>query len=226
MNYWLLIGILIIIIGFGLKIDSIAVVIVSAIVTALIGNLGMKEILETLGSNFISARNMSLFILTLPIVGVCERYGLKEQAIEVIKKMKVITAGKIIISYQFIRELAAAFSLRLGGHAQFIRPLIHPMAEGAAVATKEEPLTDNEVDKIKAASAAADNYGNFFAQNCFAASSGVILIANTLIENGYTNVVQQDIALWSIPIAIIAFILGAVQYILLDKMIKKKKGDN
>lgn len=226
MNYWLLIGILIIIIGFGLKIDSIAVVIVAAIVTALIGNIEIKQILETLGSNFISARNMSLFILTLPIVGVCERYGLKEQAIEVIKKMKVITAGKIIISYQFIRELAAAFSLRLGGHAQFIRPLIHPMAEGAAVANKEEPLTIDEIDKIKAASAAADNYGNFFAQNCFAASSGVILIANTLIENGYTTVVQQEIALWSIPIAIIAFILGVVQYMLLDKMIKKKKGDS
>jgi uncharacterized membrane protein len=226
MNYWLLIGILIIIIGFGLKIDSIAVVIVAAIVTALIGNIEIKQILETLGSNFISARNMSLFILTLPIVGVCERYGLKEQAIEVIKKMKVITAGKIIISYQFIRELAAAFSLRLGGHAQFIRPLIHPMAEGAAVANKEEPLTEHEIDKIKAASAAADNYGNFFAQNCFAASSGVILIANTLIENGYTTVVQQEIALWSIPIAIIAFILGVVQYMLLDKMIKKKRGDS
>jgi len=226
MNYWLLIGILIIVIGFALKIDSIAVVIVAAIVTALIGNIGMKEILETLGSNFISARNMSLFILTLPIVGVCERYGLKEQAINVIKKMKVITAGKIIISYQFIRELAAAFSLRLSGHAQFIRPLIYPMAEGAAVATKEEPLTEDEIDKIKAASAAADNYGNFFAQNCFAASSGVILIANTLIENGYTNIVQQDIALWSIPIAIIAFVLGVIQYLLLDKMVKKKKGES
>ncbi len=226
MNYWLLIGILIIVIGFGLKIDSIAVVIVAAIVTALIGNIGIQEILETLGSNFISARNMSLFILTLPIVGVCERYGLKEQAIDVIKKMKVITAGKIIISYQFIRELAAAFSLRLSGHAQFIRPLIHPMAEGAAVATKEEPLTEDEIDKIKAASAAADNYGNFFAQNCFAASSGVILIANTLIENGYTNIVQQDIALWSIPIAIIAFVLGVIQYMLLDKMVKKKKGES
>jgi len=226
MNYWLLIGILIIVIGFALKIDSIAVVIVAAIVTALIGNIGIKEILETLGSNFISARNMSLFILTLPIVGVCERYGLKEQAIDVIKKMKVITAGKIIISYQFIRELAAAFSLRLSGHAQFIRPLIYPMAEGAAVATKEEPLTEDEIDKIKAASAAADNYGNFFAQNCFAASSGVILIANTLIENGYTNIVQQDIALWSIPIAIIAFVLGVIQYLLLDKMVKKKKGES
>ena len=226
MNYWLLIGILIIVIGFALKIDSIAVVIVAAIVTALIGNIGIKEILETLGSNFISARNMSLFILTLPIVGVCERYGLKEQAINVIKKMKVITAGKIIISYQFIRELAAAFSLRLSGHAQFIRPLIYPMAEGAAVATKEEPLTEDEIDKIKAASAAADNYGNFFAQNCFAASSGVILIANTLIENGYTNIVQQDIALWSIPIAIIAFVLGVIQYLLLDKMVKKKKGES
>lgn len=47
-NWWLLIGILIIVVGFGLKIDSIAVVIVAAIVTALIGGIGFKEILSTL----------------------------------------------------------------------------------------------------------------------------------------------------------------------------------
>lgn len=222
MNYWLLIGIAIIIIGFALKIDSIAVVIVAAIVTAVIGNIEIQTILETLGANFISSRNMSLFILTLPIVGVCERYGLKEQAVKVIQKMKVVTAGKIMIAYQGIRELAGAFSLRLGGHPQFVRPLIHPMAEGAAIASKEDGLTDKESDTIKAASAASDNYGNFFAQNCFAASGGVILIANTLIDNGY-NVIQQEIALWSIPIAIIAFILAFIQFWLLDRKFKKRR---
>ena len=38
--------------------------------------------------------------------------------------------------------MASAFSLRIGGHPQFIRPLINPMAQGAAVAeaiAREKP---------------------------------------------------------------------------------------
>lgn len=215
-NYWLIIGILIIVIGFAMKFDSLAVVLFAAVVTALIGGLDFITILETLGSKFVGARVSSLFILTLPIVGVCERYGLKEQAVKLIQKLKVLTAGRVIIVYQLIREIAAAGSLRLGGHPQFVRPLIEPMAEGAAIQQKNgEALSDEELDLIKSGSAAADNYGNFFAQNVFAASAGVQLIVQTLTAAGFAVTLSQ-IALWSIPIAVIAFVLGVVQALLLD----------
>lgn len=221
-NWWLLIGILIIVLGFGLKIDSIAVVIVSAIVTALIGGISFGEILEVLGERFVANRGMSIFILTLPIVGISERYGLKESAVKLIQSVKRLTAGRLLWLYQIIRQLASAFSLRLGGHPQFVRPLIHPMAEGAAVAQSGRELNDDEKDKIKGAAAASDNYANFFGQQLFPASSGVALIVGTMIEAGF-DVTNTQIALWSIPVFIAALVIGFIQFMILDKTLGGKK---
>lgn len=221
-NWYLLIGILIIIVGFGLKIDSIAVVIISAIVTALIGGISFMEILNILGEKFVANRGMSIFILTLPIVGMSERFGLKESAVKLIQSVKSLTAGRVLWLYQAVRQTASALSLRLGGHPQFIRPLIHPMAEGAAIAKKGEPLTEKEDELIKGASAASDNYANFFGQMVFPAASGVALIVGTMVEAGY-EVTNVQIGLWSIPIFIVAIIFGFIQSIILDKKIGGKR---
>lgn len=221
-NWWLLVGILIIVVGFSFKIDSIAVVIVSAIVTALIGGISFGEILEVLGERFVANRGMSIFILTLPIVGISERFGLKESAVKLIQSVKKLTAGRLLWLYQVIRQFASAFSLRLGGHPQFVRPLIHPMAEGAAIAHKEKDLTEDEKDKIKGAAAASDNYANFFGQMVFPASSGVALIVGTMVDAGY-DVTNTQIGLWSIPVFITALIIGLIQFMILDKKLGGKK---
>ena len=214
-----LIGILIVIVGFALKLDTIAVVVTAGITTGLIGNIDIMEILGILGKTFVSQRHMSLFLLTLPIIGVCERYGLKERAIELIRQKKNMSTGKLLTFYMFIRQFAAAVSLKLGGHVQFVRPLINPMDQGAVVSKHGENKKEVE-ENIKAAAAAVDNYGNFFGQNVFMANSGVLLIAGTLEELGYA-VNTMDIALASIPIAIIAFILGTMQNRILDRSIEK-----
>ena len=65
-----LIGILIVIIGFALKFDSIAVIIVSALATGLAANMDINEILTVLGKTFVDQRLMTIFILTLPVVGI------------------------------------------------------------------------------------------------------------------------------------------------------------
>ncbi|WP_291583782.1 DUF969 domain-containing protein [Clostridium sp. UBA6640] len=215
-----LIGIVIVIIGFALKFDTIAVVLSAGVVTGLVAKLNIIEILDILGKTFVSQRHMSLFILTLPVIGICERYGLKDRAVTLIKNAKSLTAGKMLTLYLFIRELAAAFSVRLGGHAQFIRPLINPMAQGAAI-SKHGELDEITVDKIKGAAAAMENYGNFYGQNVFLASSGVLLIAGTLEELGYA-VNTLDVAKASIPIAVISFLFVVVQNHLLDKSIARK----
>ncbi len=122
--------------------------------------------------------------------------------------------------------MAAALSIRMSGHPQFVRPLVNPMAQGAAVSNFGEIDKEDE-DKIKASSAAMDNYGNFFGQNLFMASSGVLLITSTLQEQGYV-VDALDVAKASIPIAVILFIMVLVQNHLLDKSLIKKysKKDN
>ncbi|GAA0123824.1 DUF969 domain-containing protein [Clostridium faecium] len=215
-----LIGILIVIIGFAIKFDTIAVVLSAGVVTGLVAKLNIIEILDILGKTFVSQRHMSLFILTLPVIGICERYGLKDRAVTLIKNAKSLTAGKMLTLYLFIRELAAAFSVRLGGHSQFIRPLINPMVQGAAI-SKHGELDENTVDKIKGAAAAMENYGNFYGQNVFLASSGVLLIAGTLKELGYA-VNTLDVAKASIPIAVISFLFVVIQNHLLDKSIARK----
>lgn len=71
-------------------------------------------------------------ILTLPVIGILERYGLKERAEALITKSKGATTGRVLMSYFTIRESSAALGLNIGGHAQTVRPLVAPMAEGAA----------------------------------------------------------------------------------------------
>ncbi|MEG0712431.1 MAG: DUF969 domain-containing protein, partial [Niameybacter sp.] len=196
------------------------------IVTGLVADMGILDILGTIGDTFIKQRHMALYLLILPIIGISERYGLKQRAIELIKSIKNMSTGKILSLYLLIREIAIAMGLRLGGHAEFVRPLIEPMANGAAVSQYKE-LDEEIEEKIKAASAAADNYGNFFAQNIFMANSGVLLIAGTLEELGYTSDTLQ-IAQIAIPVAIITLVLGVIQNMHLDrsirKLIEKKRG--
>lgn len=214
-----LIGVVIVIVGFALKFDTIATVVIAGVATGLVAGMAPIDILNTLGTSFISNRTATLFVLTLPAIGLCERYGLKEKAIDFIRSIKNATAGRVVMVYQAIRTLAAAFSIRLGGHPQFVRPVVLPMAEGAA-AVKYGKYDDEMDDVIKGASAAAENYGNFYAQNCFMGASGTLLIVSTLVEQGY-NVTALEIATWSIPVAVISFVIGVLRCIMIDKKLDK-----
>lgn len=215
-----LIGVLIILVGFVLRLDTIAVVLVAGIVTGLVGALGVGDTLSTLGRAFITNRYMSLFLVTLPVIGILERYGLREQAARMIRSIKAATSGRVMTIYMVVRELAAAFSLRLGGHVQFIRPLVYPMALGAAE-MKYEELDEETIEEIKGRSAAAENYGNFFGQNVFIAAGGVLLIVGTLGELGI-EVTPAQVSVASIPIAIFAFVYALIQYYLFDRKLDRR----
>lgn len=216
-----LIGVVVVVLGFYFKKDTIATVVVAGLVTGLVAGMTPLEILNVLGRSFISQRIATLFVLTLPVIGICERYGLKDKAVDFIGSIKGATTGKVLSLYQTIRAAAAAFSVRLGGHPQFVRPLINPMAQAAAIANYGELDVKTE-DQIKGASAGAENYGNFFAQNCFMGASGTLLIVSTLVEQGYTEVTALNIAMWSIPIAVISVIVGIIKNYRLDKKLKNR----
>lgn len=215
-----LIGIIIVVVGFILKLDTIAVILVAGIATGLVADMRLVNILDTIGTTFVNQRNMALFLLILPIIGVCERYGLKERAIQLIEKMKNLSTGKVLSFYLVLREIAIAMGLRLGGQAEFVRPLIHPMANGAAQ-SQYGHMDEKIEEKIKAAAAATDNYGNFFAQNLFMANSGVLLIVGTLSELGY-SVDAVDVSQTAFPIALIALVLGVMQNMYLDYTLRKR----
>ena len=212
-----LIGIVLIIVGFALKLDTIAVVVGAGIATGLVANMNIVEILNTLGEAFITNRSTCLFMLTVPIIGLCERYGLKTKAIMLIKKAKNVSTGILLSGYTFVRELTIAMGVTLGGHPQFVRPLVSPMAEGAAIAKYGE-IDEEDLDKIKAHS---DNIGNFCAQNVFMGNAGILLIASTLEGLGM-NVDTLELAKVAIPIALIALVLWIGQCLLLDRKLSKK----
>lgn len=214
MEYLKLLGILLIVVGFALKIDTTAVVIFSAIITALLSGISPMDALSLLGKSFTDNRMVTLYFLTLPMIGLVESHGLKQVAVNAVTKLKKATPSTILNAYLFIRELGGLFGIALSGQVTFIRPLVTPMV--TASAEKKHPLTDEEKDLIKARAAATENLGNFFAQNLFVASGGVLLIASTM-DNLKYHVNPITIVMYSAPIAIITFIITAIYNKYFDK---------
>jgi uncharacterized membrane protein len=93
------------------------------------------------------------------------------------------------------------------------------MSNAAAVA-RYKNLNEKTVDRIKGYSATSENIGNFMAQNCFMGASGTLLIVSTLTEQGQ-NVNPLQIAMMSIPIAVIAVLVGIVHNWLFDRSLDK-----
>ncbi|MGW7976506.1 DUF969 domain-containing protein [Staphylococcus xylosus] len=222
---WLkLIGILIIILGFLFKIDTIAVILIAAIVTGIVSGLDLYAILETLGKAFVDNRLVTLFVLTLPMVGLIERFGLKKQASNMIGKVKRVTSGRLMTIYLLIREIAGVASIRIGGHPQFVRPLINPMVQGALKTRynlKDDEVDEADIEKIKAQTSAMENYGNFFGQNLFVGAAGVLLMVGTFQSLGI-KVDAIELVLASVPIALIVLVLVWLNNIRFDKYLDKK----
>ncbi|WCK54727.1 DUF969 domain-containing protein [Aneurinibacillus sp. Ricciae_BoGa-3] len=218
-----LIGILVVALGFAFRFNTLLVVMVSGIVTGLVAGMSFNDIIELFGKFFIDNRYMSLpIILTLPVIGVLERYGLKERAEMLIQKAKNATTGRVLLTYLFIREVFAAIGLNIGGHAQTVRPLVAPMAEGAAVGQFGEISTKTKND-IKAYSAAAENTGFFFGEDIFIATGGILLMKGFFDSIGM-NVEIWNMALWGIPTAITALLVSWFRFYRLDKRIAKEAG--
>ncbi|CDG96631.1 putative membrane protein [Xenorhabdus bovienii str. puntauvense] len=216
-NFWPLIGIAVIMIGFILRFNPVLVVTVAGLVTGLAAHMPITEILEKLGSGFLNTLNLSLTILLpLVIIGLLERHGLKERAQRSIAHIKTATTGRLLIVYLFIRETSAALGLTsLGGHPQMVRPLLAPMAEGAAE-NQYGHLPDHVRHRIRAMSAATDNTGLFFGEDIFVAFGAIIFMHNFMLESGGIQTEPLHIALWGIPTAICAFLIHSVRLYRLD----------
>ena len=91
MNLWILIGIVIIVVGFTLKLDVLAVVLVAGIGTGFAARMNFGEILEIIGKAFVDNRLMSIFLISLPVIAILERYGLRERSATLIENLKNAT---------------------------------------------------------------------------------------------------------------------------------------
>ena len=215
-----LLGILIVIIGFALKLDSILIIVVAAVVTAIVSGLGVEGLLETVGESFVSNRSMAIFILIMLVTGTLERNGLKNAAAALIGRFKRASAGMVVGAYGIMRGIFAAFNVSFGGVAGFVRPIIMPMIDGAIKAQGHEPNEDH-VEELKGMASGMENIAWFFCQVLFVGGAGGLLVQSTLEPLGY-HVELIDLALVEIPIGIFALIVGIVYYFLRDKKLTKK----
>jgi uncharacterized membrane protein len=215
-DFWPLIGIAIITIGFMLRLNTLLVILIAGVVTGLIAHLQIIEILSILGSSFTQNRYMSLFILILPMIGLLEHYGLKERAEILISSMKNASVSKVTFAYLILRKVTNAMGLSLGGHPSMVRPLIAPMAEAAAV-TENPSITDNQRLRVRAFAAVSENFGNFFSQLIFIGSGGLLLIKGVLNEAGYTMELD-DMYIWALPSALASIII----FFIFSKIEQKK----
>lgn len=217
-NLWPLAGIAAIVVGFVLRFNPVIVVVIAGLITGLTAQMPVADILEKLGSGFLNTRNLP-FILLLPlaIIGLLERNGLKERAQAWIARIRSATAGRLMIVYLLAREITAALGLTsLGGHPQMVRPLLAPMAEGAAESRYGE-LPAAVRYRLRAMAAATDNVGLFFGEDIFVAFGAIIFMHNFMQESAGIQTEPLHIALWGIPTALCAFLIHAARLQRLDK---------
>ncbi len=220
-NLWPLLGVAVIVLGFALRAHPVLVVIAACVVTGLAAAMSPAHLLASLGTAFLKTRNLPI-ILLLPIaaIGLLERHGLKEHAQAAIARIRSATTGRLLIVYLAIRELSAAFGLTsIGGHPNMVRPLLAPMAEGAAE-VRYPDLTLAMRHRIRAMAAATDNVGLFFGEDIFVAF-GAIVLMQTILRGEGLEVDPLHMALWGIPTAVCAFVIHAWRLARLDRQLAR-----
>jgi uncharacterized membrane protein len=226
-----LLGIAVVVFGFIVRANPLLVVMSAAIVTGLAAAWTPAADLQTMwqagidtlalfGKAFNDSRFISLVWMVLIAIGLLERCGLQERARMVIAKIPAATSAGVMWVYFVMRQVLSALGLTsLGGHAQMVRPLVAPMAEGAAEA-RHGPLPDRERYLIRSHAAAADNIGLFFGEDIFIAIGSILLMVGFLEQNGI-SVSPLQLSVWAIPTAIAAFAIHSLRLWLLDRHLRR-----
>lgn len=221
-NYWPLLGILLVVAGFALRLNPMLVVTAAAIVTGLLGGMDLIEVISTFGKAFNDNRIIAIVWIVLPVIGLLERFGLQQRAATMIRGFRKATTGRLLILYLAYRQITAAIGLHsTAGHPQTVRPLVAPMALAAAEKQHGELDEDTE-EKVKSYSAATDNVGLFFGEDIFFAIGSIVLIQQVLATYGY-NLAPLELAVWAIPTAIVAFIVHGSRLLLFDRRLAKAR---
>jgi len=205
-TYAPLVGVLVVVAGFALRQNPMRVVVLAGIASGLASGMAPGELLELLGTAFVSNRALLLFTLTLPVLGVLERAGLRERARAWILGFARLTLARLLIGYLAVRQLLSMIGLvHVAGHAQTVRPLLAPMCEATSARTLVA-LDDDARERVRALAAATDNIGVFFGEDVFLAFGAVLLIQQFYAGQG-VELQPTAIAVWAVPTAIAAFVI-------------------
>jgi uncharacterized membrane protein len=215
-----LLGIAVVVAGFLLRLNPLLVVAAAALVTGVMAGHDPLAVLAAFGKAFNDSRYVSVVWLVLPVIGLLERYGLQQRARQLIARLRGVTAGRLLLTYFLVRQIAASLGLTsLGGHPQMVRPLIAPMAEAAAE-SRAEGLSEDDRLRVRAHAAAADNVALFFGEDVFIAIGSILLIKGFLQQSG-VSVQPFDLSVWAIPTAVVALLVHGTRLLLLDRRLKR-----
>jgi uncharacterized membrane protein len=220
MNYWPLLGVAVVVLGFALRANPALVVVVAGVISGLLAGISIPDLLALIGNKFVASRNLLVLLLTLPTIGLLERAGLREHAQAFIGRMRSFTLARLLIAYLAMRQLLSMLGLTgIAGHPQTVRPLLAPMAEAAA--EKIDPALGTDArERVKALCAATDNTGLFFGEDVFIAFGAVLLIQGFYTQNGI-DLDPRSISLWALPTAIAAFVIQSLRALRLQRRLKK-----
>lgn len=208
-------GVGLVVLGFALRLNPALVVVGAGFATALLAGIAPVATLELLGTAFVKNRFLALLLLTLPVIAVLERHGLKQHVQTVIVRLRAATAGRLLLVYLALRQVLSMIGLHsLGGHPQTVRPLLAPMAEAAAE-SRHGLLPAAERERLRALCAGTDNIGMFFGEDVFIAFGAVLLMQSFFADHGI-ELQPIDIALWGIPTALCAFAIHGGRLLRLD----------
>jgi uncharacterized membrane protein len=228
-----LLGILVVVAGFVARINPLLVILAAALVTgicaAIAPGVSVPDLyqaavatLAAFGDAFNDNRYFHVVWLILPVIGLLERAGLQERARMLIGKVKAASAGRLLVVYLFVRQTTSALGLTsLGGHPQMVRPLVAPMAEGAAEVEVAGALPEDARYRIRSMSAATDNIGLFFGEDIFIAIGSIILMVGFLEQAGII-VEPLQLSVWAIPTAIAAFLIHGARLIMFDREVRRR----
>ena len=215
-------GVAVVIVGFAVRLNPLLVVVAAALVTGLLAGIPPLTLIAMFGKAFNDNRLVSAAFLVLPLVGVLERAGIREQAGRLIARLKGVSVGRLLISYLLFRQLTTAIGLMpIAGQAQTIRPIVAPMAETAAAADGAPP-DEATRHAVRAMSAATDNVAVFFSEDIFVAIGSVLLMVGFLSSSGIV-IDAIRLSVWAIPTALCAFAVQAVRLVLFDRRLKRRR---
>lgn len=222
-----LLGIVLIAVGFAFRWNALLVVVLAGIVTGLLAGFSWTEIVTMTGQFFVDNRGLTLPVLVLlPAIGLLERHGLQQHIGTLMRKARAATAGRVLMLYQLVREATSTLGMNIGNHASMVRPLVVPMAEAAAArpaetkAGKAGGIGNAASQRIRAHAAAAENAGNFFADDIFVAV-GALLLIKAVFDTAGVPVRLQDLQLWSLPTALWVLAVGWWRYRRLDARLRQ-----
>lgn len=224
MNLWPLLAIAVLVVGFAAGLNPLIVILVTTFVAGITAGIAPLRVLAALGHAYNSTRYVSLIWLILPVIGLLEHEGLRERARTLISRLRTATTGRIILVYLGLRQLTAALGLSsLGGPAQMVRPIVAPMAEGAAE-SRFGAISERMRHVVRAYAASADNVGAFFGEDIFIAISSILLIKGFLAQSGY-HIAPFRLSVWAIPTALLAFLIHGMRLWRLDAKLARMARD-